>query len=464
MLSNEYIRIIKPLKQKLYDEYRPANKENDEYFTGKNLLKSLKISLPPHLENMKAGVAYPATVVKAVEERVKLVGFSSEDDYGVDEIFFDNHLASESSMVHIDTLEYGTGYVVVGKGGEGEPDVLITPESPNNILAVKNLRTRKVEKALDIKETGNKEEAYGTLYLLNETVPFYVSEEGEFYSDGEIDYHNNNYIGVFQLVNNPQTSNLNGKSEITRVVKSNTDSAVRTLVDMEVTREYYGRPRMVYANVNMEEFRHPDGTPRDPFNSRADAAAIFGAGANADVQGMGGGAPTVTQIQAGDPSAMIPLLQEYATQIANHSGIPLHRMLNTPVNAPSADALRALEAPLISSAESKIVAFGRVWEEIIRYAVFLRDGEWPPAGSISAVFKKPETPTLAATTDSALKLVSAGIYTPDSELTKAALNLTTYESKLWDSEKGQARMFKTLEAMAAAKGPLPEPSAEDTDA
>lgn len=462
MLSLAVTRQIEEL-EKLLESYRIKNRTRNSYYTGVNRLKDLGISIPDEITNLKAGVAFPSIVIDSIEERINLQGFYS-DEYDLEDIFFENNLQAESSMVHIDALEYGTSYLVIGRGGPGEPEILITPESPNSMVGIRNLRTRRLEVACDIKSVSGGRESIGTLYLPDVTIPFAITEDGSIVEDGEPDYHNLGFVPVVQFINRPQTSNRNGRSEITEVVMALTDSAVRTYVGMEVARELYGNPKSVFSNVNMAEFRGPDGRPRNPFSTRANQAIILGKGDNAttSASGSGGGsAPTVSQLSAGNPSSFVPLLDKYAAEVSAHSGIPIHRFGTEAVQFPSGDALTAMDQPLISKAERRISNFGRTWEEAMRIAITIRDGKAPGMRSIEAIFRKPETPTRAADTDATVKLVQADIYSADSELTLAGLNLSVHEQNLWRREKTATRSTNLIRDLALAKGPLPAPVAED---
>ncbi|MBQ1166445.1 phage capsid protein, partial [Streptomyces sp. A73] len=61
--------------------------------------------------------------------------------------------------------------------------------------------------------------------------------------------------------------------------------------------------------------------------------------------------------------------------------------------------------------------FGGAWADVMRLALWVRDGE-PPERSrrIEWVWRDPATPTVAQQTDAAVKLVQAGILPAEGEV------------------------------------------------
>jgi hypothetical protein len=463
MLSLSQINQIEAAQKQLAI-YQQKNRIINNYFTGRNRLKDLGISNPDNILGLQAGVAFPAIVVEAIEERIRLQGFYSEN-YDVDEIFFDNNILSESSMVHTDALEYGTSYLTVGRGNDDEPDILIIPESPNSMVGVRSMRTRRLIMACDIKSVEGGRESIGTLYLPNETIPFAITEDGHIIADGEVDEHMLGRVPVTQFINRPQTSNMRGRSEITPVIRNLTDSAVRTYVQMEVAREFYSNPKNVFLNVAAAEFQTQDGRPRNPFNSKAGGAIVLGRGDNADIDSSGS-APSVTQLPGSNPSELIAQLNKYASEVASHSAIPIHRFGFESAQYPSGDSIAAMEQPMLGKVERRITGFGRTWEETMQLAILIRDGELPNIRDINAVFRKPETPTIASTVDAILKLTQGEnpILDSRSEIVIRALNFSAQDQEIMRRENAATRSMSLIENLALAKGKLPATTTEDIPA
>lgn len=146
-LSADELYLIDSLLKKLGNHHN-ANKVKENYYEGKNRLKDLKISIPPSLKLVDAVVGWAGTAVDVLEERLDLEGYIGADALGLNDIFRANDLDLESGLGHKDALIYGTGFVFVGKGKDGEADPLITIESPKRATAIYDMRTRRLAAAI----------------------------------------------------------------------------------------------------------------------------------------------------------------------------------------------------------------------------------------------------------------------------------------------------------------------------
>jgi hypothetical protein len=87
-------------------------------------------------------------------------------------------------------------------------------------------------------------------------------------------------------------------------------------------------------------------------------------------------------------------------------------------NPASADAIRSTEAKLVKRSERRIRRFGAAWQQAMRLALWVRDGEPPDkTRRIETVWRNPATPTVAAQVDATVKLVQAGVLPADSDVT-----------------------------------------------
>jgi len=211
--SNE-INLINGLLKDL-QEYRMKNAKKERYYEGKNRLQNLGIAIPDKLSGMKTAVGWAGTAVDVLNERINLDGFSAPDNLDVASIFNANNLDLEASLGHLDSLVYGISYIVIGSGDKtlGEPNPLITIESPNSMVGMYNTRTRRLDAALKVIHHKD-EPSYGTLYLPNETITFSI-DKGVYYEEVR-DVHNLGMVPVVRLINRPRSSDLDGRSEISR--------------------------------------------------------------------------------------------------------------------------------------------------------------------------------------------------------------------------------------------------------
>jgi hypothetical protein len=414
----------------------------ERYYEGKNKLKDLRISIPPQLTTVESVVGWAGTAVDVLDERLDLEGFIGPVDLGVNEIFRANEMDLESSLGHKDALIYGTGFVTVGRGFDGEPDPLITIESPKKMTSLYDLRTRRLSAALLVNRKDNGTPSTGTLYTLNENI--YLEYTGSKWVEIDRDVHNLNRVLVAQLPNNPRSGDPYGRSEITPAVRSYTDAAMRTLLGAEVAREFYSAPQRYALGADETTFTDSDGKPINPWD--ATLGRLLALPSNEDGQ-----IPQVGQFPANDTRPYFEQIRAYAQLLAAETAIPASYLGFQTDNPSSADAIRQMEARLIKRAERRQRQFGRTWAEVARLSLLVRDGSIPEeSNDIRAVWRDPATPTRAAAADEAVKLISAGVFLPDSEITYNRIGLSDSDKQTLRSEKELAQANSLVANLAQA--------------
>lgn len=440
-LSNDEIRLLDYLTEKI-KKHDPKNYVLQRYYEGRNKLKDLRISIPPQLTAVETVVGWAGTAVDVLEERLDLEGYLDPAELGINEIFRANELDLESSMGHKDALVFGTGFVTIGRGMDGEPDPLITIESPKKMTAIYDMRTRRLSAALLINRNETGTPISGTLYLPDQTI--FLEYYNRAWLDVDRDVHNLGRVLVAQLPNNPRSGDPYGRTEITRAVRSLTDSAMRTLLGAEVAREFYSAPQRYILGADEDLFTDSDGNPLDAWSVYQ--GRILGVPTNQDGQ-----IPQVGQFSANDTRPYFEQIRAYAQLMSAESAIPASYLGFQTDNPASADAIRQMEARLIKRAERRQRQFGRTWGEVARLALLVRDGSIPPeASEIRPIWRDASTPTRAASADEAVKLISAGVLLPDSEITYNRIGLSELDKKILRQEKEVAQATNLIANLAAA--------------
>jgi hypothetical protein len=99
-----------------------------------------------------------------------------------------------------------------------------------------------------------------------------------------------------------------------------------------------------------------------------------------------------------------------------------------------------MEARLVKRAERRQRQFGRTWGEVAKLALLVRDGSIPAeASNIRPIWRDASTPTRAAAADEAVKLISAGVFAPDSEIVLNRLGLTDSDKQVLKAERGASQ-------------------------
>jgi hypothetical protein len=454
-LTPDELGLVQQLYMKLqYHDYK--NYLLERYYEGKNKLKDLRISIPPQLTTVETVVGWAGTAVDVLEERLDLEGFIAADTLGINEIFRANELDLESSLAHKDALVFGTGFVTVGRGRDGEADPLITIESPKKMTAIYDLRTRRVSAALLVNRDDNGKPVTGTLYTPEQNI--YLEFYNKTWVDVDRDIHNLGRVLVAQLPNNPRTGEPNGRSEITPAVRSYTDSAMRTLLGAEVAREFYSAPQRYILGASEDTFLDSDGNKLNPWTVYQ--GRVLGVPYN-EAEGV---MPQVGQFNANDTRPYFEQIRAYAQLLAAETAIPASYLGFQTDNPASADAIRQMEARLVKRAERRQRQFGRTWLEVAKLAMLVRDGSVPAEmADVRPVWRDASTPTRAAAADEVMKLIQAGVLTPDSDVTYNRIGLTETDKQVIKFEKASKSAEQFVSNLADAARAATTPAVVETE-
>lgn len=418
----------------------PTYRQLDSYYNGNQLIRDLGISIPPQMRGLQVGVAWPRITVDALEERLDVQGFryasSSNGDDQLWSIWQANNLDEESQLAHLDALIYGRSFACVGSNDDGSP--LITVESPRHLAVEWDPRWRAITSALRVyggNEYGQHRQA--TLYLRDRTL--YLAQDGAGWELAEDpDVHNLGEVPVARLANRQRVSDRDGCSEITPEIMKLTDAACRTLIAMEVAREFYAAPQRWVIGASEEDFIGPDGSQKSPWETYLGRyLALTGS--------EDGPAPTVGQFTSHDPGAYTKILDSLTEQMSTASDLPPYRLGKTTANPASADAIRSAENGLIKKAERRQTAFSGGWENAMRLALRIQGNGTLPAEAklIETLWANPATPTPAATTDAITKQIAAGAIPARSDVTRERLGYSVIERQRLaiDDEKSAGEEF-----------------------
>ena len=444
-LTSDELGLIQALVKQL-GGYTKDNQTKELYYEGKQRLRDLNISVPPTLKLLNTVVGWAGTAVDVLEERLDFEGYIG-DNFGLNEIYRANDLDLESSLGHKDALIYGTGFVFVGRGRPdmGEPDVLVTIESPKRATVIWDMRSRRVTAALLVDTVAKGKVASGSLWLPDETV--YFATYSDQYVETGRDVHMLGRVTVAPLINNPRSGDPHGRSEITRAVRYYSDSAVRTLLGAEVAREFYSSPQRYVLGADESLWEDADGRPVDRWS--VIQGRVLGLPYNEDAGVM----PQVGQFQSNSPAPYFDQIRALAQMLAAETAIPPSYLGFQTDNPASADAIRQMESRLVKRAERRQKQFGRTWTEVGRLALLVRDGELPEnAQDIRAVWRDASTPTRAAAADEVVKLISAGVLPAESEIVQNRIGLTDSDKQLLRSERNTASAASLVNALIAQQG------------
>ncbi|MGW3491757.1 phage portal protein [Streptomyces sp. NPDC001054] len=426
-LSEDELSLITALRSDL-QQHRFKLELLDSYFNGGQLVRDLGISIPPQLKGLHTVIGWPRIGVEALEQRLDLEAFrwaDGADSSDLSEIAEANDLYDEASLAHLDALTYGREYVTVGSA-DGDAPPLITFESPLDMTLFWDARLRVATAAL--RESVEDGVRIVTLYTPGQTVWAAETSTGG-YAIFDRDMHDLGVVPVLRMANRQRTADRIGKSEITPEVMSITDAACRRLMGMEVAAEFFGAPARYILGASESAFQDAEGNTKSAWETYIGRVLAL-------ERDEDGNIPQVGNFPAHDPTGMTKIIDLYARIMATQLGLPPHMLGYTSDNPASADAIRSSEAMLVKKAERRIRRFGATHRDAMRLALWVRDGE-PPDKSrrIDTVWRNPATPTIAAQTDAAVKMVQAGILPADGDVVLEMAGLTEDQRQRVQAER-----------------------------
>lgn len=441
-LTDDERRLAERLLAKISGHER-ANAKRAAYYDGPRRVRDLGIAIPPHLRNLEAVIGWPGMAVDVLNERLRHDGWvmpGQQGDAGIGEIVEANKLRREFRVGRRAALKYGIAFGVAGAGEDGEPNPLVTVESPRNMTVTWDRRRRGVREALLVNTNDQGETTGATLWTMTEVLDLRLS-------DGRwtVVTRGANRIGrppIVRLVNR-YDENADGRSEITPALRTATDNAVRTLVAMEVSRDFFAAPKFWLLGADESSFVGPDGQAKTAWETYIGRL-------NAIERDEEGNVPDVKTWQGASPAPFVEQLRMLAQLVAAESALPISYLgLVHDANPASADAALIAEARLNIRAEERMEDFGEDEGELMRFALWIREGA-DPGVTPRPNYRPAATPTLAAAADRATKLVGSGILPPDSEVTLEQVGLNETERDRVLDDRRRARARGTLDALAAA--------------
>jgi hypothetical protein len=417
-LSDDELALVNLLRADMMRD-RYALLLRDAYFNGEQLIRDLGISIPPQLKGLHTVIGWPRVGVESLEERLDLEAFrwaDGSDSSELAEIAEANDLFDESSLAHLDALVYGREYLAVGSGDcDDDCPPLISAESPLDMTLMWDARLRMGTAALrecqaDSYIESGPEERMLVLYLPDQTVMCLPTASGG-WEVIDRDIHDLGVVPVVRLANRQRTADRVGKSEITPEVMSITDAACRRLMGMEVASEFFGAPQRYILGASESAFQDAEGNAKSAWETYIGRMLAL-------ERDEDGNVPEVGQFSAHDPSGQTKIIDLYARIMASQMSVAPHVLGYSSDNPASADAIRFADNRQVKKAERRIRRFGAGWQQAMRLALWVRDGEPPDkTRRIETVWRNPATPTVAAQVDATVKLVQADILPADSDVT-----------------------------------------------
>lgn len=444
-LSDDEKQLVKKMESQLAVHAR-ANRIHESYYDGSFAARLLNISTPVHIQRMLQTVCgWAGTAVDVLEERLDFLGFTDE---GLTDVFEANALDEEASQVHLDAMIYGIGFVSVTAGRAGEPPLLIRGHDAKSTTGILNGRTRRLDAALTVTEV-KVERTVAELWLPDQIVTLEAAY-GAPWVVLDRQFHSLGVVPLVPFVNRARTGARGGKSDITAALRRYTDAAVRTLISMDVNREFFSAPQRYAIGLDASDFVGPDGAPMSPWQILTGRVWTTGPVDELEKE------PKLGEFSPQPAGPFLQQIEGLAQLAAAEAGLPGHYFGLRGDQATSADAIRAMEARLVKRAERRQKSFGRAWSQVGRLVVAGREGvDASEVGLSGTRWGNPATPTVAATTDAMVKQVQAGVTPQNSQVVWDRLGYTPAEQRIMATELRERQAADRAAIMAGIAGNSP---------
>ena len=442
-VSDALVRLDKKLAAEIPDLDRM-----DRYFEGeqplKYMAKAMEDEIGDRVHQLIINILrYGA---EAYENRLDIEGFRYRGESSSDEelwrLWQVNGLDEQSQQGHLDSIALKRTYVIVGSGDEDDSDPLVTVESPFQVFAERDPRTRKVSSAIKrwAEGEGRDQVQRATLYLPDSTESF-AHFRGEWWSTGPADEHELGRVPVVPLVNNPRILRPDGRSEFIDVIGI-ADALNKMATDMMISGEYHAMPRRWATALSADDFVDTDGNPIGVWSR--DAGRLWATESEKTKFGQ------FTETDLAVFHNSMKLLIQIGSQLL---ALPPHYTSFVGENPTSADAIRSSETQLVKRVERKQTYLGGAWEDVQRLVLRIKSGKWDPqALSLETVWRDPSTPTIAQKADAVTKLASTPADHPILPVEQARIDLgytQTQRDNMLEMDK-RAKSNPDIENLARA--------------
>lgn len=370
----------------------------DAYHEGEQPLRYMSAAMAVEVKGILSAVVlnWCRLGAEMYANRLRIDGFRYAGSQAVDAALMDtwqaNGLDALFGQAVLESLVLSRSYLIVGAPDEPGGEPIVTVESPFQVTAYRNPRTRKVETALKMwqDQVGN---GFATLYEPDRTVSL-ASDGGDWRVTG-VDDHQLGMVPVVPLVNRPRILRPNGVSEFHDIIPV-VDAAIKAATDMMVSAEYHAMPRRWVFGMKKGDFKDQNGNTVSAWSRIAGRLWSHES----------------TEIKVGQfPEAdlrnfhdTIKLLARMAAQIL---AAPEALSFDS-VNPPSAEAFGAMNAERSMRIRSKQITLGEAAEDVMRLVLRIKTGGWDQkANSLSTVWADPDVMTFSQKADGIVKLVTA---------------------------------------------------------
>ena len=395
----------------IYQKHAGKNAEKDKYYEGKISLSevNLGIALPIGMAGLEIGCSWGAKTVDVLAARSMFDGFVSENGMDIDEldqIVEDNNLIAEYMKATRDELKYGCTFATLS--ADPSIGVKIRFHSPQTAAADWSGEKGRVDCGFAIIDTApaNTNALEWSPSIINyytDDAIWVLKRDRNLWS--AVGYpHRMGRPLIEPLTWNATSSKPFGRSRIKEPIRRLIQGYVRTIANATIGLEFATSPQKYLLGVSDDQY---DELINQKFKQYV--GSILASTTNPET----GEKPTFGQLMQGNISPHVEMVRILATQFSAASGLSVTDtgVIND-ANPTSSDAIIAQTQTLIGMAEQLNTGNGDSLRTIAQMALAIKnntalEGLSYDQSDIVAHFKNPAMPSVAATTDAAVKIAAS---------------------------------------------------------
>lgn len=394
----------------VYEAHYSKNAEKDMYYEGNISLDSvnLGLALPDGLKRLEIGCAWGAKTVDVLAARSMFDGFVGEDGNEIsdlDEIVLQNNLVSEYMKACRDELKHGCTFATMSK--DDKIGCKIRFHSSNTAAALWNGDKGRIDCGFAIIDT-----------VPDESKQFnWIPSKINYYTDTDTWVlwrwddlwaatafpHNVGRPLMEALIWNATSNKPFGRSRIKEPIRRLIDGYVRTIANAAIGLEFATAPQKYILGVNDAQY---NAITESKFKTYV--GSIIAATTNYET----GEKPEFGQLPQGTLTPHIEMIRILATQFSAATGLTVTDTgVVSEANPTSAEAVLAQSQTLIGMAEQLNAGNGASLRMIALIATAVAtntalENLTEEQKNVVAHFKNPAMPSVASTTDAAMKIAS----------------------------------------------------------
>lgn len=444
----------------VYQYHLSKNEEKNKYYEGNIRVSdvNLGIALPKTMRNLEIGCSWGAKTVDVLASRSMFDGFVGLNGSDVSEltnITLNNNLIAEYSKACRDELKYGCTFATLS--ADTKIGCKIRFHSPQTAAALWDGEKGRIKCGFAIIDTVQDEFDQNMWHPIH--INYYTDNASwSFeYIDGKwIATKWKNQMGrpmMEALIWNATSNKPFGRSRIKEPIRNLIDGYVRTLVNATIGLEFATSPQKYLLGVSDDQY---DAIVNDKFKQYV--GSIIAATNNPET----GEKPTFGQLQQGTINPHVEMIRLLATQFSAATGLSVTDTgIINDANPTSSDAILAQSQTLIAMAESLNKGNGYALRIIANMALAISrnvplDSLSEEDSDVIAHFKNPAMPSVAVTTDAAIKIASAREGFANTDVFLEMIGFDQAQIRRIKSEEQKTRGLQLLEDMTEEEVEAPE--------